>query len=151
MAGLAVIAGVFLLAAEAPDPARDAAQTTADSRRRPGAVWRRPVRAPTEGRFGDSCASSASQVSAQAGRERPIRWDGDSNATPVIWRGQSSPSGRFVEWLVAIDADRSSSSSHSRRATRAAGPSSWRASTPNADPVSLMRVVSQRHALQHRG
>ena len=107
MAGLAVIAGISLLPAKAPELARDAAQSAAGQA------------ATTEAQFGVvRFGAPAEEIRGQLGllglpwflrkqgASGQFDWDGDGNATlRVIWRGQSV--GRFVERLVTIDADRS--------------------------------------------
>jgi hypothetical protein len=146
MAGLAVIAGISLLLADAPDRARDGAQTAAGEA------------ATTEAQFGVvRFGTPAEEIRAQLrllglpwflrkqGASGQFDWDGDSNATlGVIWRGQSV--GRFVEQLVAIDADRSkllvafAPDDPGLLRQLAAGIDT------KYDPVSLMRVVMIEHA-----
>ena len=146
MAGLAVIAGISLLPAEAPDRARDAAQTAAGQA------------ATTEAQFGVvRFGAPAEEIRGQLrqlglpwflrkqGASGQFDWDGDSDATlSVIWRGQSV--GRFVERLVAIDADRSKL----LVAFTPADPALLRQLVAGIDtkydPVSLMRVVMIEHA-----
>jgi hypothetical protein len=146
MAGLAVIAGISLLLAEAPDPARDAAQTAAGQA------------ATTEAQFGVvRFGAPAEEIRGQLrqlglpwflrrqGASGQLDWDGDGNATlRVIWRGQSA--GRFVQRLVAIDADRSKL----LVAFEPGDPALLRQLVADVDtkydPVSLMRVVMIEHA-----
>ena len=144
MAGLAVIAGFSLLAARAPD--RDAAQTAAGQA------------ATTEEQFGGvRFGAPAEEIRGQLrqlglpwflrrqGASGQFDWGDDSNATlSVIWRDQ--PVGRFVERLVAIDADRSKL----LVAFAPADPALLRQLVAGIDtkhdPVSLMRVVMIEHA-----
>ncbi len=146
MAGLAVIAGISLLLAEAPDRAGDAAQTAAGQA------------ASTEAEFGVvRFGAPAEEIREQLrqlglpwflrkqGASGQFDWDGDSNAAlRVIWRGQSV--GRFVERLVAIDADRSKL----LVAFAPGDPALLRQLVAGVDtkydPVSLMRVVMIEHA-----
>ena len=153
MAGLAVIAGISLLA-KAPDRARDAAQTAAGR----AAQTEAGHAATTEAQFGVvRFGAPAEEIRGQLrllglpwflrkqGAIGQFDWDGDSNATlGVIWRGQSV--GRFVERLVAIDADRSKL----LVAFAPADPALLRQLVAGVDteydPVSLMRVVMIEHA-----
>ena len=102
MAGLAVIAGISLLLAEAPDRARDAAQTAAGQAAATQAQFG-VVRfgAPAEEIRGQLRQLGLPWFLRKQGASGQFDWDGDSNATlRVIWRGQSV--GRFVQRLVAM-------------------------------------------------
>jgi hypothetical protein len=146
MAGLAVIAGISLLLAEAPDPARDAAQTAAGqaaaTEAQFGVLW---FGAPAEEIRGQLRQLGLPWFLRRQGASGQLDWDGDGNATlRVIWRGQSA--GRFVQRLVAIDADRSKL----LVAFEPGDPALLRQLVADVDtkydPVSLMRVVMIEHA-----
>ena len=146
MAGLAVIAGFSVLPAKAPDRARDAAQTAAGQAATTEAQFA-VVRfgAPAEEIRGQLRQLGLPWFLRKQGASGQFDWDGDSNATlRVIWRGQSV--GRFVERLVAIDADRSKL----LVAFAPADPTLLRQLVAGVDteydPVSLMRVVMIEHA-----
>jgi hypothetical protein len=131
MAGLAVIAGFSLLSARAPERGRDAAQIAAGQTATTEAQFD-VVRfgAPAEEIRGQLRQLGLPWFLRKQGASGQFDWDGDSNATlRVIWHGQSV--GRFVERLVAIDADRSKLLVALRRAIRRCCANSWRPSTPN--------------------
>jgi hypothetical protein len=154
MASLAVIAGVSLLAAEAPDRARDAAPTAAGQ----PATTEAGQPATTEAQFGvvrfgaptEEIRGQLRQLGLpwflrRQGASGQFDWDGDGNATlRVTWRGQSV--GRFVERLVAIDADRSKL----LIAFAPDDPALLRQLVAGVDtkydPASLLRVVMIEHA-----
>jgi hypothetical protein len=145
MGGLAVIAGISLLPAEAPDRARDAAQIAGQA-------------TTTEAQFGVvRFGAPAEEIRAQLhllglpwflrrqGASGQFDWDGDSNATlGVIWRGQSV--GRFVEQLVVIDVDRSKLLVAFAPGDPALLHQLVAGVDTKYDPVSLMRVVMIEHA-----
>jgi hypothetical protein len=146
MAGLAVMAGFSLLPARAPDRARDAAQSAAGQAATTEAQFD-VVRfgAPAEEIRGQLHLLGLPWFLRKQGASGQFDWDGDSNATlTVIRRGQSV--GRFVERLVAIDADRSKL----LVAFEPAHPALLRQLVAGVDtkydPVSLMRVVMIEHA-----
>ena len=146
MTGLAVIAGISLLAAGAPDPTHDAAQAAAGQAGTAGAEFG-VVRfgAPAEEIRGQLRLVGLPWFLRRQGASGQFDWDGDGTATlGVMWRGQ--PVGRFVERLVAIDADRSKL----LVAFAPADPALLRQLVAGIDtrydPVSLMRVVMIEHA-----
>ena len=162
MAGLAIIAGVSLFLAEAPDRSLEAAPTAAGpaatSEAGSAATTEAGSAATTEAQFGVvRFGAPAEEIRGQLrqlglpwflrkqGASGQFDWDGDSNATlAVIWRGQSV--GRFMERLVAIDADRSKL----LVAFAPDDPALLRQLVAGVDtkydPVSLMRVVMIEHA-----
>jgi hypothetical protein len=144
MAGLAVIAGISLLSAEAPDRARDVAQTAAEQATTEAQFGVVRFGAPAEEIRGQLRQLGLPWFLRKQGASGQFDWDGDSNATlRVIWRGQSV--GRFVERLVAIDADRSKL----LVAFVPDDPTLLRRLVAGIDtrydPVSLMRVVMIEH------
>ena len=145
MAGLAVIAGISLLPAKAPDLARDPAQTAAGHATTEAQFGVVRFGAPAEEIRGQLRQLGLPWFLRKQGASGQFDWDGDSSATlTVIWRGQSV--GRFVERLVAIDADRSKL----LVAFAPADPALLRQLVAGVeteyDPVSLMRVVMIEHA-----
>jgi len=145
MAGLAVIAGISLLPAKAPDLARDPAQTAAGHATTEAQFGVVRFGAPAEEIRGQLRLLGLPWFLRKQGASGQFDWDGDSNVTlGVIWRGQSV--GRFVERLVAIDADRSKL----LVAFEPADPALLRQLVAGVDtkydPASLMRVVMIEHA-----
>ena len=146
MAGLAVIAGFSLLSARAPERGRDTAQIAAGQAATTEAQFD-VVRfgAPAEEIRGQLHLLGLPWFLRKQGASGQFDWEGDGNATlGVIWRDQ--PVGRFVERLVAIDADRSKL----LVAFAPADPALLRELVAGIDtkhdPASLMRVVMIEHA-----
>jgi hypothetical protein len=144
MAGLAVIAGFSLLTTRAPDgdTAQTAARRAATAEEQFGVVR---FGAPAEEIRGQLRQLGLPWFLRRLGASGQFDWGDDSNATlGVIWRGE--PVGRFVERLVAIDADRSKL----LVAFAPADPALLRQLVAGIDtkydPVSLMRVVMIEHA-----
>jgi hypothetical protein len=139
MAGLAVIAGISL------HRAGDAAQTAAGQAATEAQFDVVRFGAPAEEIRGQLRQLGLPWFLRKQGASGRFDWNGDGNATlSVIWRGQSV--GRFVERLVAIDADRSkllvafAPGDPTLLSQLVAGVDT------KYDPASLLRVIMIEHA-----